>query len=659
VAFNKRAADEMVERTPDLGANIRTLNSLGLAITNGTGGFAAPARTGRRQVIEERAVRTILDALIEVRRAPNTDPFVPYLDGLRAIRLGLEAPKSAESSFDAPGLAEIFPKYVELLADRALIDFDGQLYEAVRVLLTEPRCRERAQLLARHLLVDEFQDLTPVHMLLLRLMAAPSYDVFGVGDDDQVIYGFGGATPRFLLDFGDFFPGAAAHALEVNYRCPPGVVGAASMLLSYNHERIPKEVRPAPGRDASETDMAVQLIAKTEEAPACLDLVQSWHKDDIPYERMAVLARVNAALLPVQVLFHQADIPARRPLDASILDRTGIRTALAYLRIALDPGRISRADVTETIRRPSRRIARNVVEMLTKRAHTSIDDIQRLAMRLSGNDSAKLLAYADDLALVVSAASQGDAAKVFRTIRVRVGLGEAMDELDSVRREADRSTHADDLVALEQVAAMHTDPSTFIPWLRDVLSHRDTGTPGVEVSTIHRVKGREWDRVVVFGVDDGLLPHRLAEDVAEERRLLHVAITRCRQRVVVVADADDPSPFLDELDGSRARTPPPPKRARQLTIAGPPAETAPRKGGVELPPEALPLRDALRDWRRQVSASAKVPAFTVLHDAHLDGIAKRAPRSLRELATCPGIGPAKLEKWGDEILAVVDAVQPP
>ena len=79
----------------------------------------------------------------------------------------------------------------------------------------------------RHLLVDEFQDLTPAHVLLLRLLALPSLDVFGVGDDDQVIYGHVGADPAYLIDYERLFPEAAPHPLTVNYRCPVEVVGAA------------------------------------------------------------------------------------------------------------------------------------------------------------------------------------------------------------------------------------------------------------------------------------------------------------------------------------------------------------------------------------------------------------------------------------------------
>jgi DNA helicase-2/ATP-dependent DNA helicase PcrA len=629
-AYNKRAADEMAERTEGLGAQIRTLNSLGLRLTGG------------RTTIEEPEVRRLLDQLVQLPRAVNTDPYVPYLEGLRAIRLGLVDPAVVEREVGAEGLAELFPKYRSLLQDKGVVDFDGQLYEALAAVLADPRRRATG---AAHLLVDEFQDLTPVHVVLLRLLAAPAYDVFGVGDDDQVIYGFGGASPEFLLQFSRYFPGAAEYALEVNYRCPPPVIEAATTLLSYNERRIAKAVRPGPSAAGS---FAVQPVKAVAEAAAVGDVLGGWRADGGSWTSMAALARVNAALLPVQLVLTERGIPGRRPIDESVLSRTGMRTALAYLRIGLDPGRIAAADVTETIRRPSRRIARNVVEMLTRRGSTSLADIRRLASRLEGGDGSKLASYEADLQQVVAAVSKGDAAAALRAVRVDVGLGGAMDVLDSARREADRSTHADDLLALEQAAALHPDPGTFEAWLRASLSER-SAEPGVELSTIHRVKGREWDDVVVFGASADMLPHRLASDESEERRLLHVAVTRGRRRVVVLADEDNPSPFMAEFTGTRPHVP---LRSRRPAAVPAPATVV---AAAAMSSTGTKVVEALKAWRKETASRDKVPAYVVLNDADIDGIAVRLPRTLEALAGCRGIGPVKLERFGDEILAVIDA----
>ena len=144
-------------------------------------------------------------------------------------------------------------------------------------------------------------------------------------------------------------------------------------------------------------------------------------------------------------------------------------------------------------------------------------------------------------------------AAALRTVREQVGLDESMDVLDSSRREADRSTHADDLLALESVASLHPETATFETWLRELLTRPQVRGEVVLLSTIHKMKGREWDRVIVFGASEGLLPHRLSDDEEGERRVFHVAITRARHQAVILADVEAPSVFLDELEGQQQR----------------------------------------------------------------------------------------------------------
>jgi DNA helicase-2/ATP-dependent DNA helicase PcrA len=153
-----------------------------------------------------------------------------------------------------------------------------------------------------------------------------------------------------------------------------------------------------------------------------------------------------------------------------------------------------------------------------------------------------------------------------------------------------------------------------------------------------------------FGVTDGIVPHRLPEDVEEERRVLHVGITRGRHRVLVLGDAERRSPFLAELDGSakrgalRAASPTPPTKKRVAAIA------------TTDSPTAAAAETVLRQWRTTRAKADGVPAFVVLSDKHLAGIAARHPTSLAELRLCPGIGPAKLETYGEEILELLSSL---
>src|SRR5205807_841504 len=136
-------------------------------------------------------------------------------------RIGLADPSAVEDELpDVSDLDRVARAYRAELAERGVVDFDEQVAGAIERLLVDPAFRRRSQRFARILLVDEFQDLTPAHLLLIRLLTGPAGAVFGVGDDDQTIYGYAGATPRWLVDFDTWFPGAAMHALEVNYRCP-------------------------------------------------------------------------------------------------------------------------------------------------------------------------------------------------------------------------------------------------------------------------------------------------------------------------------------------------------------------------------------------------------------------------------------------------------
>ena len=651
LAYNTKAADELRDRCADImtsaGPSIRTLNSIGLSICNQSAGGE------RLRVLDEVGARDLVGSVFEIRHRANTDTVVPYLEALSAIRLGLMDPGQAEDTYpDASGVAQGFDRYRDALVAANAVDFDEQIYRAIEILLTDTIVRDRANERCRYLLVDEFQDLNPAHLLLIRLLNAPGFDCFGVGDDDQVLYGDSGATPEYLIHYDRYFPGAAHHALEVNYRCPPVVVGAAAHVLSYNRERVGKTIRPAPGR-ASEPDGLIVRQAPSEQlASVATDIVSDWREGGAELTDMAVLTRVNSALLPIQVALSEAGVPCESTLTARVLGRTGVRTAFAYLRMGVHPERISRRDIEDTVRRPSRGIAPNVVSMLTKRSHTSVEEIRRLAGSLSGRDVPKLSDYADDIDRVAMACAK-PTALALHTIRVELGLGETMDVLDSSRDEPDRSTHNDDLLALESVAAFHPDVATFGTWLATYSRGLPRGSGHIAV---HRAphQGPRVGSVIVFGASSDMFPHRLADDVEGERRVFHVALTRSKMQTVVLADAASPSFFLDELDGSRPHDTP-----ERLTRPGGPdaragaAAKKSRRDDGYAPVEPTAASAALRAWRTEKARETGMPSYVILSDRHLEGIVEKAPSTLAALAACKGIGPMKLERWGDEILSVL------
>jgi DNA helicase-2/ATP-dependent DNA helicase PcrA len=620
------------------------------------------------------------------------------------------------------------------------LDFDEQIYKAVELLLADPDLRAEVRAEARTLLVDEFQDLTPAHLLLIRLVAGPAADVFGVGDDDQVIYGYAGADPGFLIDYRQYFPGAATYDLEVNYRCPPAVVDAARTLLGHNIRRIDKTIHAAPSRPAAVgDDLLVKSLGSDDTSPAVVELVRGWAEQGVPFGDISVLTRVNSSLLPVQLLLDEAKIPYRAAVGPWILERAGTAAALAYLRIAADPTRITRADLRATVRRPSRKISPKAIDMLARDAVTSLRSIRGLAEWLSdkdvfAKDSDRVDAYAADLEALAQALSKPGTttADLLRFVRDTIGLGEAMDTLDASKGALDRSSNGDDLAALLQVAPLHPEAATFEGWLHQKLAtarptNGENGTgsaePGVHLATVHRVKGREWPRVVVFGADAGLFPHRLSIDVEEERRIFHVAITRAKDQTVVLADAAAPSPFVEELHRPAPPRPPidpnDPNPFRRVAMPAPPAaptragRAATKKAKASDEPSfaatagaeitlagglratikeirrgevlvetntgstvvsfgsAIRANDenvrlvapadrvaagiaALKAWRTALAKEEGKPPYVYLSDAHISDIAERAPDTLDRLARCKGIGPGKLDAYGETLLALLD-----
>jgi DNA helicase-2/ATP-dependent DNA helicase PcrA len=219
----------------------------------------------------------------------------------------------------------------------------------------------------------------------------------------------------------------------------------------------------------------------------------------------------------------------------------------------------------------------------------------------------------------------------------------------------------------------------------------------VTLSTVHRVKGLEWDHVIVFGADRDAMPHALSDDVEEERRIFHVAMTRGRRSVLVLADEDRPSRFLTEIEGtaplpispegvSGDRRPSLPDgvfaavgdevtvsgghRGRVVeilttgvlitlstgaTMAVPWGERVEKSGDTgRLAPDPTPadpdLLERLKEWRLQTARRQGVPAYVVFNDRTLDALAARRPDTEEALLDVPGIGPAKLDSYGDELL---------
>ena len=710
VAYNVRARAEMQERTADLpGLEVRTLNSLALAVCNGTGPFARPAHHVRVKVIDEREVRDLLHGLVQERaprrrRRAMTDPLAAWLEALSASRLGLRDLAAVELDYapDVQGFADLAPAYAETLEERGVVDFDHQIVRAIDVLLTDPAARAAARRVCGVLLVDEFQDLTPAHLLMIRLLGGPRAEVFGVGDDDQTIYGYSGASPRWLIEYERWFPGATRHLLHVNYRCPPAVVEAASNLLSHNRHRIDKEIVADPGRAGPATDaplgaedadvdrgesrraeasaaaaVAVHVVA--DGGAAVVERVRNLVGDGAEAKDIAVLTRVNSTLLAPQILLSEAGIDCMAPVGPWFLERTGVAAALAWLRLATcGSSQLPAGALATAARRPPRGISPRVIEWIAEQRN--VGALRRLAGRISDErTSQRVQDFAEEIERIGGMALDGaDTLRLLEAIQHGTQLGASLDErLDASRRSVDRSAHGDDLRALLSVAPHCDDPSEFEHWLSDRLiegrregaegdsrSGRPSWGRGVRLATVHRVKGLEWPHVIVLSATEGLMPHRLASDLEEERRVFHVALTRGSESVAIIADGPR-SPFIAEMSWRSKLEPaglPPESPARPNRPApAKPASAAGQDGSSRssksksppidevAEPEAAAMFQRLRQWRLECSEADEVPAFVVFSDATLRELARRRPTTDEALLAVPGIGPAKLAAYGEAL----------
>jgi DNA helicase-2/ATP-dependent DNA helicase PcrA len=639
VAFNKRAQEEMRDRTGDVARlHVRTLNSLALAIVNGDAPFAG--RRQRRRTIDEPHVRRILSELVKFPRRTNTDPAASWIEALSVARLGLRAPHDVEHAYgdEIPGFAVAFTRYRDRLARDGLLDFDEQIVAAIEILLTEPDARRQAQRACRLLLVDEFQDLTPAHLLLVRLLASPDLAVFGVGDDDQTIYGYNGADPTWLIDYDQYFPGAGDHPLEVNYRCAPAIVVAADRLLRHNRRRVPKTIRSGRAEGSG-----WRSIAAAATADATVGVIRDLVTKGVAPSDIAVLARVNVVLAPVQIGLSEEGIAVRPAVGGEFLDRVAVRSALAWLRLAT--GRWTTEAVREALRRPSRSLHPKIADWTSEQR--DVAGLQRLAARVTTErDSERIAAFAADIVALTEEAKSSTAAAL-GFVCDRVGLAGAISTLDKDRHGMNRTAQADDLDALMALAPRQPDASRFEAWLGDALGRR--GQPdGVTLASVHKVKGQEWRHVVIHHADTLQFPHRLADDREEERRVFHVALTRAIDEAVIVTTTT-PTMFLAEL------TTEPGEFDDEPAELPPPSSSRPAKPAKPAATADEPLVAALRAFRQ--GARNGKPAYTVFDDDTMHRIATLRPSTLAQLATVRGIGKARLESFGAGILAAVAAAE--
>jgi DNA helicase-2/ATP-dependent DNA helicase PcrA len=473
------------------------------------------------------------------------------------------------------------------------IDFEDMLGMAVRLFTEDQTAAAEMRERIGAITVDEYQDVNPLQGSLLEAWLGGRDEVCVVGDDYQTIYSFTGASPEHLLGFPKRYPAARIVRLEENYRSSPQVLTMAN-TLARKLGGFEKRLRAVRGAGPEPITRALQDQA-SEEA-FVVEEIQRLRQAGTPLEEMAILYRINARSEPWEEALAAASVPYQ-VRDGAFLRRPGPRSVLAGLRKATSPDGVAAAVET-------------VTAGLGYDPDRAADDAQEITRQA---DLGRLRALAKEY-----------------------------------------ETNAGDFASIDG----------FVAELQERFSTEHEGR-GVNLLTYHRSKGLEFDVVFLPRLLDRELPFRSGRSVsdpAEERRLLYVGITRAREYLAITWPKDarnGPSPYLRELglasqQGGSAGT----KGSRRGTggSGGNATRTSPTsKAPVNVNAEAGDLYGQLKAWRRTRAKQDGVPAYVVFHDTTLAAIAQRRPSTSAGLAAIPGVGPAKLERYADEVLTLVQA----
>ncbi|ULL09910.1 ATP-dependent DNA helicase [Mycobacterium liflandii] len=634
VTFTQRAAGEMRARLRGLDAAAQTSSGVGAvqALT-----FHAAAHRQLRyfwpRVVGDIGWQLLDSKFAVVARAAGRARLNASSDNVRDLAGEIEwakaslitpeqypaavAAASRDTPLDAAQIAAVYAEYESLkVRDESLtlLDFDDLLLHTAAAIENDAAVAQEFRDRYRCFVVDEYQDVTPLQQRVLLAWLGDRDDLTVVGDANQTIYSFTGASPRFLLDFSRRFPDATLVRLERDYRSTPQVVSLANRVIAAARGRVAgsrlqltgqREPGPAPSFDEYPDEVA----EATAVAASIARLIQS----GTPAFEIAILYRVNAQSEVYEEALTEAGIAYQVRGGEGFFNRQEVKQAMVALQRAAERDiEAALPDVVRTVLEP---LGLTAEEPAGTRARERWEALSALAQLVD-----------DEVAQ-----------------RPHLQLAGLLAEL---RARAD---------------ARHPPV-----------------VQGVTLASLHAAKGLEWDAVFLVGLADGTLPisHALAhgpesEQVEEERRLLYVGVTRARVHLALTwaltrspggRQGRKPSRFLNGIAPQTRADPGPAKNRRnrgpvrcricnkELTT---PAAVMLRRcetcaGDVN---EELLLQ--LKSWRLNTAKEQNVPAYVVFTDNTLIAIAELLPADDASLIAIPGIGARKLEQYGADVLELV------
>lgn len=533
------------------------------------------------------------------------------------------AQASRDIPFDAAKVAAVYAGYEALKARRdgtTLLDFDDLLLHTAAAIETDAAVAQEFRDRYRCFVVDEYQDVTPLQQRVLDAWLGDRDDLTVVGDANQTIYSFTGATPRYLLDFSRRFPDAAVVRLERDYRSTPQVVSLANRVIAGARGRMAGSRLHLVGqRPPGPAPTFAEHPDEVAEAAAVAKNIKRLIESGTEPAEIAVLYRINAQSEVYEEALTEAGVPFQVRGGEGFFSRQEIRQSLVALQRAAE--REPDGPLPEVVR-----------------------------------------AVLEPLGLTAEPPTGTKARERWEAL---TALAELVDEEVALRPALDLRAL---LTELRQRADARHPPTV----------------QGVTLASLHAAKGLEWDAVFLVGLADGTLPisHALShgpdsEAVEEERRLLYVGITRARVHLALSwalartpggRQSRKPSRFLNGIapqSSNAGDTPARPRRPRgapprcrvcNAVLRAPPAIMLRRCESCPSDIDEQLLSD-LKDWRLRTSKEMSVPAYVVFTDNTLIAIAETLPTDDAALVAIPGIGARKLEQFGADVLELVKGRQ--
>ncbi|KXK63245.1 ATP-dependent DNA helicase PcrA [Micromonospora rosaria] len=499
-------------------------------------------------------------------------------------------------------LAEAYTLYQRRLREAHALDFDDLIMTTVHLFQSHPHVAESYRRRFRHVLVDEYQDTNHAQYVLIKELVSGTEgiepaELCVVGDADQSIYAFRGATIRNILEFERDFTDARTILLEQNYRSTQTILNAANAVIDRNTSRKPKRL----WSDAGPGEQIVGYVADTEHAEADWvgrEIDRLVDEDAARPGDVAVFYRTNAQSRVFEEVFIRVGLPYRVVGGVRFYERKEVRDALAYLRAVVnDDDTVNLRRILNTPRRGIGERAEACVEALASRDRISFGAALRRATDAPGISTRAANGIGDFVALldgVREVAETGTPEEVLEAVLTRSGylseLEESLDpqdagrvdnlqELVSVAREYTERIEATGAEGERATLAGFLEQVALVADADQIPAQPDSAADGAEADdpapyqgvvtlmTLHTAKGLEFPVVFLTGLEDGVFPHLRAlgdtRELEEERRLAYVGITRARQRLylsrAVTRSAwgqpayNPPSRFLEELPPALVR----------------------------------------------------------------------------------------------------------